>query len=251
MRWGSYLAMGDSFTEGLDDPDPAGHFRGWADRFAAHLAATRPELRYAHLAVRGKLLREIVREQLPVALEARPELVTLAGGGNDLLRPGTDVGSLMTLFDRAAAALRDAGCDVVLFGGADPGDRPVLRRLRGPVSRYNAELRMVAKRHDCTFVDLWRLPALADVRAWSSDRLHLSAEGHRRVALYVGEQLGLDAADDWRTPWPPAQPLPWWSQRFDDARWARQHLAPWIARRLRGQSSGDTVQAKRPRLQPL
>src|SRR5215470_18198178 len=79
LRWGSYLAMGDSFTEGVDDPHPAGHYRGWADRFAEHLAAGRPDLRYANLAVRGKLLREIVDQQLPPALRARPELVTLAG----------------------------------------------------------------------------------------------------------------------------------------------------------------------------
>lgn len=250
-RWGSYLAMGDSFTEGLDDPAPAGGFRGWADRFAEHLAASRPGLRYANLAVRGKLLRQIVAEQLPVALAAKPELVTLAGGGNDLLRPGTDLNTLTTLFDDAVGQLRDAGCHVILFTGADPGNRPVLRRLRGKIAAFNQRLHAVADRHGCTMVDMWQLPALTDVRAWSADRLHLSAEGHRRVALYVCSRLDLAADDDWSTPWPPAQPIPLWTQRYDDLRWAKDHLLPWIARRLRGHSSGDEQQAKRPRLQPL
>jgi lysophospholipase L1-like esterase len=243
--------MGDSFTEGLDDPAPAGHYRGWADRFAEHLAAGGTDLRYANLAIRGKLLREIVEQQLPVAVQARPELVTLAGGGNDLLRPGASLGALMALFDRALGELRDAGCEVVLFGAADPGNRPVLRRLRTRLVGFNERLHAVAARHECTVIDLWRLPALADVRAWSADRLHLSAEGHRRVALYVCSRLGVEAGDDWRTPWPPAPPVPWWTQRYDDARWARDHLVPWVTRRLRGRSSGDDLQAKRPGLHPL
>jgi len=244
--------MGDSFTEGLDDPAPGGGYRGWADRLAELLAAASPrELRYANLAVRGKLLHQIVDEQLPVALQARPELVTLAGGGNDLLRPGADSGRLMVLFDHAVVPLRRAGSEVVLFGAADPGDRPVLRRLRGRLMRFNERLRSVADRHGCTLVELWDLPALADVRAWSVDRLHLSAEGHRRVALCVAERLGLPAGDDWREPWPPRAPLPWWGQRFDDARWARDHLVPWVARRLRGRSTGDGLTPKHPQLHPF
>jgi lysophospholipase L1-like esterase len=249
--WGSYLAMGDSFTEGLDDPGPAGGYRGWADRFAEHLAASRPDLRYANLAVRGKLLRQIISEQLPVALAARPELVSLAGGGNDLLRPGVDLDSVAALFDDAVAQLRGVGGHVVLFTGADPGNRPVLRRLRGKIVKFNQLLRDIGDRHGCTVVDMWRLPALADVRAWSADRLHLSAEGHRRVALYTCEQLGVATDGDSRAPWPPAQPLAWWAQRYDDVRWTKDHLVPWIARRLRGQSSGDGLQAKRPQLHPL
>ncbi|HEY3882863.1 MAG TPA: SGNH/GDSL hydrolase family protein, partial [Trebonia sp.] len=61
----SFVALGDSFTEGLNDPAPGGGFRGWADRLAGLLAAEYPGLRYANLAVRGKLLREIVAEQVP------------------------------------------------------------------------------------------------------------------------------------------------------------------------------------------
>ena len=48
----SYVALGDSFTEGLDDPRAdQGGYRGWADRFAQMLAERQPGLRYANLAV--------------------------------------------------------------------------------------------------------------------------------------------------------------------------------------------------------
>lgn len=37
----------------------------------------------------------------------------------------------------------------------------------------------------------------------------------------------------------------------DNIQWAREYLVPWIGRRLRGESSGDHVEAKRPDLLPL
>jgi len=82
----AFVAIGDSFTEGLEDPDPGGGFRGWADRVAGVLSAQRPGFRYANLAIRGKLLGEVVAEQLPRAVELAPDLVSLAAGGNDILR---------------------------------------------------------------------------------------------------------------------------------------------------------------------
>ena len=39
----SYVALGDSSTERLMDPDGAGGYRGWADRLAQHLADAQPE----------------------------------------------------------------------------------------------------------------------------------------------------------------------------------------------------------------
>ena len=82
----TFVAIGDSFTEGLNDPGAGGEFRGWADRVAGALAAHRPGFRYANLAIRGKLLGQIVAEQVPRAVELAPDLVTLAAGGNDILR---------------------------------------------------------------------------------------------------------------------------------------------------------------------
>ena len=116
----SFVALGDSFTEGLNDPAPGGGFRGWADRLAGLLAAQYPGLRYANLAVRGKLLREIVAEQVPAAAAMSPGLVSLAGGGNDMLRPGADPDTLAELFDVAVARLQATGAGVLIFTGSDP-----------------------------------------------------------------------------------------------------------------------------------
>jgi lysophospholipase L1-like esterase len=248
----TFVALGDSFTEGLNDPGPDGEYRGWADRFAEILAARNGGLRYANLAVRGKMLGEVVSAQLPVALAMAPDLVSIAAGGNDLLRPGADPDQLAELFEGAVTQLRDTGCQVLILTGFDPRTFPVIRWIRGRVAVYNMHLRAIADRQGCLVLDLWSMPILCDPRVWSDDRLHLAAEGHRRVALRACETLGLqpgpDLSDaDWRTPLPALADVTgpaagangpggvggfggtrgaWLAARRLDARWAREHAAP-------------------------
>jgi lysophospholipase L1-like esterase len=257
MEIRSYVALGDSFTEGLDDlTAPDGGYRGWADRFAEHLDARQPGLRYANLAVRGKTLRQVADDQVPVAISVRPDLVSIAAGGNDMLRPGADPDALAVQFDQVISTLQQAGCPVLMFTGFDPRF-PVLRLIRGKVAAFNMHLRAIADRHQCRVVDLWSMHVLRDPRAWSADRLHLTPDGHRRVALRACEVVGVPVDEDWRDPWPPlgqvSRPaaLSWLSARRMDARWARVHAAPWVGRRLRGRSSGDGIPPKRPHLLPF
>jgi lysophospholipase L1-like esterase len=254
MSWTRYVALGDSFTEGLGDPDPVapGGWRGWADRVAETLAQRSDDFSYANLAVRGRLLGRIVGEQLPAALTLRPDLVSMSGGGNDLLRPGADVDALGALLDEAVGRLRDDGIDVILFTGVDPLDSPVIRRLRSRISAYNEHVRTIGSSRGTYVVDLWTMQILRDWRMWAADRLHMSAAGHRRVALAVLETLGLPVETEtpWREPLPPLPELRYSARLLRDMRWARAHLAPWVIRRLRGQSSGDQLTAKRPGLTP-
>ena len=256
----TYVAIGDSFTEGLHDPGPDGPdgpYRGWADRVADALAAEQPGFRYANLAIRGKLLAEVIAEQLPRAVELAPDLVTLAAGGNDILR-GSDVDVLASMFEPAVAKLQAAGCRVLIFTGFDPRIFPVIRLLRGRIAAYDMHLRGIADACGCDLVDLWSMRALKDTRTWSPDRLHLTAEGHRLVALRTCEVLGVPAAGDWRVPLPPAPVLPgrghsarWLAARRDDAAWAKVYAMPWVRRRVTGASSGDDLPAKRPDLRPV
>jgi lysophospholipase L1-like esterase len=257
---GSFVALGDSFTEGLDDQRPDGSgLAGWADRFAQRLDEVSPGLRYANLAVRGKVLGEIAREQVPLAIAMRPDLVSLAGGGNDLLRPRVSPDELARAFDRVVADLRGAGCQVLLFTGFDTGTFPVLRLIRRKAAIFNMHLRVIAARRNCHLVDLWSMRVLTDAREWSQDRLHMTSDGHRRVALRACEVMGVPVRQDWREPLPPAPVLGtrlgrsagWLAARQVDARWASDHAAPWVSRRLRGISSGDGREPKRPELLPL
>ena len=257
MQIGTFVALGDSFTEGLDDPRAdQGGYRGWADRFAEMLAAQQPGLRYANLAVRGKVVRQVAEEQVPQAIAMSPDLVSVAAGGNDLLRLRADPDVLARSFDDVIRTLLMAGCQVLIFTGFDPRF-PVLRLIRGRVAAYNMHLHAIAERHGCHVVDLWGMGVLRDPRAWSADRLHLTPDAHRRVALRACEVMGVGVGEDWREPWPATEDITasgrraWLDARRMDLRWARVHAAPWVARRVRGISSGDNIDPKRPELLPL
>jgi len=259
-----YVAVGDSFTEGLDDPDPAspGRHLGWADRLAVLLdddaRAAGERLEYANLAVRGRRLPQVLAEQLPRALELAPDLLSLSAGGNDILRPGADVDALAAALDTAVAAARAAGTRVLLVTGFDPGGLPVVRWTRGRVAAFNLHVWAVAQRHDALVLDLWSMRALYDARLWVPDRIHLAPEGHRRVALLAaatvrglhGDQLSR-AEQEWSRPLGPQERRGRAARAADDLAWARTHLAPWVRRRLEGRSSGDGVTAKRPEPLPL
>ncbi|MER5495591.1 MULTISPECIES: SGNH/GDSL hydrolase family protein [unclassified Streptomyces] len=259
--FGSYAAIGDSFTEGVGDPGPDGAFVGWADRFAVLLADQLPDtgpdagphgdFRYANLAVRGRLLDQIVEEQVPRAKELAPDLVSFCAGGNDIIRPGTDPDDVAERFERAVADLTGSVGTVMITTGFDTRGVPVLRHLRGKIATYNAHVRAIADRYGCPVLDLWSLRSVQDRRAWDDDRLHLSPEGHTRVALRAAQVLGMEVPADPDQEWPPQAQRGTLEVRRDDIHWAREYLVPWIGRRLRGESSGDHVEAKRPDLLPL
>ncbi|MBO0982475.1 SGNH/GDSL hydrolase family protein [Rathayibacter sp. SD072] len=249
--WSRYVALGDSFTEGIGDPEPAspGGHRGWADRVAEVLGSQVDDFAYANLAVRGKLLQQILDEQIEPALELRPDLITISAGGNDVIRPGTDPDDIASRFESGLARLRSDDATVVLFTGVDVGFSPVFGRIRGKVAIYNENLRALAKRYDCIVADQWSLQEIQDVRMWAPDRLHLNPHGHHEVARMVLDALAVE--NSLRPLAPEPLPTPTWrAARTEDVKWAREYLVPWVLRRVRHQSSGDFITAKRPSAEP-
>ena len=128
-----YVALGDSFTEGVGDPYPTSPngLRGWADHVAVALAQTNPELRYANLAVRGGRMDEILNEQVQTAVMLEPDLVTIYAGMNNLLLVRNDVDAMMARYADGLKTLQQTGAVVLAFTAADLGTVPLFRRLRG------------------------------------------------------------------------------------------------------------------------
>ncbi|MER6631662.1 SGNH/GDSL hydrolase family protein [Streptomyces sp. NPDC000987] len=248
--YSSLVAVGDSFTEGMSDLRPDGSYRGWADLLAARMAARAPGFRYANLAVRGKLIGQIVDEQVPVAEAMGADVVTLVGGLNDALRPKCDMGRVRDLLTEAVERLAPS-CERLVLMRSPGRQGPVLERFRPRMEQLFACVDELAARHGALVVDLYGAPSLADPRLWDVDRLHLTPEGHRRVAEAVWQTLGHAAEDpEWHTPIPATPPPGWGARRIADVRFARHHLLPWIGRRLTGRSSGDGRAPKRPELLP-
>lgn len=115
--WHRLVALGDSFTEGIGDPEPLseGGLRGWADRVAEELSANQQDFAYANLAVRGLMLQQILDQQLAPALALKPDLVTLSAGGNDIVFRRSDPDRLAEKIDDGVRQLTRSGATVVLL----------------------------------------------------------------------------------------------------------------------------------------
>ncbi|MET1088405.1 MAG: SGNH/GDSL hydrolase family protein [Arthrobacter sp.] len=244
--WHRFVALGDSYTEGIGDPEPRsiGGFRGWADRAAEELAAGQRDFAYANLAVRGMVLQEIIDGQLAPALALKPDLIAMSGGGNDIVFRRGDPDKLAERMDQAVGLLAGTGATVMLFAAPDWGNTPVLGQTRGKLAILNEHLHTIGMHHQSVMVDLWCLPALHDARMWDRDRLHLSPLGHHVVAVAALDALAVPHA---LKPLQP-QPVPshgWTQARAEDVIWARQYFFPWVLRRLRPQR-GEPLAPKRP-----
>ena len=259
------VCVGDSFTEGMcDDVRLDGHYVGWSDRVASALARRATSdggsVEYANLAVRGKLLDQVVDEQLDAAAALSPTVITFHAGPNDVLRRGTDLDDLFARYADAVRRAHDASPQVVLFTsiGRAGGTGRLAQLLADRFARFNENVRSVAARTGATVVDLERVDVLTDRRMWHTDRLHLNSEGHRRVAAAVLWQLGVVEPEDlggpvdwWREPLPAPSPSTRRADLATDVAWVRDHLAPWVMRRLRGTSSGDGRSAKDPTMRRI
>ncbi|WP_399040830.1 SGNH/GDSL hydrolase family protein [Streptomyces sp. 3330] len=242
-----YVALGDSLTEGVGDPDPAGGCRGWADRLAEILADGRPSFTYANLAVRGKTSAQIRTEQVGPALALRPDLVTVMAGMNDLIRPGFDAAAVVADIEEMFVRLTASGARVATVSFPDLGRvSPLARRVLPRVHALNAGLHAAAGRHGVAVLDVFPHPVTTDPRLWSDDRLHASPLGHARIAAGMAHTLGLPGHHGWIEPLPLLPPVPALRAVGADVRWAGTFLGPWLWRRLRGRSSGDGRTAKRP-----
>lgn len=254
MSFARYVALGDSSTEGLEDPGTGGRHRGWADRLALHVAQAqgRP-LPYANLAIRGRKTRQVLDEQLAPALAMRPDLATVFAGTNDIIRSKYSEAEVMADLRTMHLALRAAGATVLTITMPDLSEiAPFAKRARPRLMAFNAAVRALCTETGTLLLDVARYPVACDPRLWHEDRLHANADGHRRIAAGLAATLGLPGFDEtWAAPLPPIAAPGAWGRLRADAHWAATYLVPWLVRRLTNRSSGDGVTAKRPTLLPI
>jgi phosphatidylinositol alpha 1,6-mannosyltransferase len=175
-----YVALGDSFTAGVEPGQPR-----WPDELARQLGG-----RYVNLAEVGATSEQVEREQLERALELAPDVVTIVCGANDVLfstRPDADEyeARLVRMFVRLKHELPDAELitatypDISRFADLRPRTRA---RVEDGMRRFNAAVRGVARRYDVLLMDSTEHPAASDRATFAADGFHPSPEGHRRAA---------------------------------------------------------------------
>jgi lysophospholipase L1-like esterase len=194
-RWHRFVVLGDSIAEGVGEEVEGYAPAPWADRVAQALRAVKPRLRYANLGRRDKLAEEVRAEQLPAAIEERPDLAAVLAGGNDLLRRRFDPDAVESELAHMIGALRARGCDVITMGLFDitrsqlipPEQRaPFHARLEALAARTRA----VSERFGTLHVDFTGHPAASE-DIYSSDGLHLNHRGHAIVLAETVRRLGM------------------------------------------------------------
>ena len=243
-----YVALGDSSTEGLDDPNGSGGYRGWSERLAQHIAEGQSSsLEYANLAVRGRSTREVLDEQLASALALEPDFATLFVGTNDVTARRFDEGRFAADFREMQRALRGAGATVLSFTLPDLTPvMPLARFVRGRVLRMNERIRAVSAETGSLVVDFAAASVTSDPRLWSDDRIHANSLGHERMAAALAEAIGLPGHGGWDVPLGAADRRSLAARAAKEVGWWTRHFVPWIGRSLTGKTSGDGLQPKYP-----
>lgn len=237
-----YVAIGDSFTEGVGDELPDGRVRGWADLVAQGWADSMAEpVEYANLAIRGKLAWPIVDEQLEPALALKPTHLSFNGGGNDMIRLRTSIPRVEAAFSRIIERCDEENVRLILLSGANPSAQLPLSRMiqRRGDTLTSAVRERIADRPDIIRAFNWPDRELSSTSYWSEDRLHMNSRGHHRVAARVLTALGMEPPAGWWS----LPPLPE-AARMGRSTYYREHLGPWVHRRLTGASSGDDRESK-------
>ena len=246
-----YVALGDSSTEGIDDPDGAGGYRGWSQRLAEKIAAAQGgRLRYANLAVRGLTTAQIRARQLEAAVALRPDLATLFCGTNDVTAVRFDAGRVAADIEHLQRTLVAQGARVLTFTLPDLTPLMPLARLIAPrISALNHALARAARETGAVLVDFAAYPVATDPRLWSDDRIHANSAGHARIAEALAQALQLPGSGDaWSQPLPTLPRLGREARWAAELRWTRRHLLPWVWQGMTGRSSAQGRTAKRPDL---
>ena len=253
MAISTFIATGDSLTEGLSDRYANGHYRGWADRVADELTKHEPTFSYANLAVRGKLIEEVVAEQVPKAAKlagSENSLLSFHAGANNVLRANYNSSEVFSNYHSAVRRLTETGSKVLVFTVREIAEpkNPVEILWNKRFGEFNRNVFEVANKFSAKVMDANSQEVFGDPRMLAADRLHLSSEGHRRVAAAVLTELNYPHDQDWLDPLPALNPLPTPLRVATTALWGMVFVGPWIIRRLTGKSSGDDRIAKYPDL---
>jgi lysophospholipase L1-like esterase len=187
----AFVALGDSFSGGTaqlrDEPWPA-----------LVAQALGPDVRFLNLAFERATSRDVEERQLPVALRAEPDLVSLICGANDVLesvRPDTQAyaarlsGILERLESRAPGV-------AVLMATYPPLSHllPLRPRTRARVERgmreFNAAAREVARGHGALLLEWAEHTEGRSGANVGGDGFHPSPPGHRRAAEDALRGLG-------------------------------------------------------------
>ena len=241
----TFVALGDSITLGIGDPirlEPGPRepgvlrkrgkraWRGWATLLADSL----PEPDLHIVAGNGACWADLECDQLPAALQLRPDVASVVIGVNDTLRPNFDPDGIGKSAAHVVGALRASGAEVLTMRLPDPGRmlsvpgvlaRPLARRAHA----VNQVMDDVAERFGTLHFDAAGDTEVFNPQMWAVDRLHPSERGHRLIARRFHALLAA-AGHPVAAP-PGAEPVNEPPTKAEQLAWMATKGTAWVARR--------------------
>jgi phosphatidylinositol alpha 1,6-mannosyltransferase len=243
----SYIALGDSLTEGLGDFDfEVSRFGcGWADRLSELMARSAHEagesFKFANLALRGSSMLQILTAQLEDALKLNPDVVTIMAGANDFMRSKKTHPHLRALLRGAIERLHNQGCHVILANTVNPVHLAVFRPLAKKSRTMSDLIESVAAEYQVPVLNVFEIKDFKNRQMWCEDLVHFSGYGHIRIANKAASLLGIDHGFeelDINEMQGPPQGVK------ATGRWLVRDVAPFFIRRIKGITSGNGLEPK-------
>ena len=250
----SYVAIGDSLSEGIGDRFFHSHRigSGWTDRLANLLAIDAAEdgvnFEYANLAIRGSRLEVIMEDQLEHALALRPDLVTILAGSNNFFCDAETVGRLEGVYRAGLQRLKIAGIAVVVANTINPCHLKFFGPIRVNARRMTEMIEKVARELDFPVIDLYGMAELRHLEFWHRDMVHFSEIGHTQIANAAADVVNTRnryITQDYNPSFAADRPF------RETVAWLYRDVLPFIHRRLRRTHAGVGIAPKLPSLKPL
>ncbi len=188
--WKRFVAIGDSFTEGIGDEVEGIVLKSWVDHFV-QLCVN--DIEYANFAKRGLVTKEIRSQQLEKALTFKPDLVSLIAGANDVLKGRWNLQTYKNDMEFMIDKLSKTGADIMIANLPDFTVRLPLASEKTSnkeqLLEANEVILSLSREYKLHHVDFWNHHVVNENTLWSKDFIHPNSKGYVKVAELIFNSL--------------------------------------------------------------
>ncbi|EEK62046.1 Lipase/acylhydrolase with GDSL-like motif [Bacillus cereus 172560W] len=189
--WKRFVAIGDSFTEGIGDEVEGIALKSWVDHF---VQLCEKDIEYANFAKRGLVTEEIRLQQLEKALTFNPDLVSLIAGANDVLKGRWNHDVYKNDMEFMIDTLSKAGADIIIanlpnFTVRLPFASEKKQEIKEQLLEANEVIHSLSREYKLHHVDFWNHHLVNDNTLWSKDLIHPNSKGYVKVAELIFSSL--------------------------------------------------------------
>ncbi|PED53375.1 lipase [Bacillus anthracis] len=189
--WKRFVAIGDSFTEGIGDEVEGIALKSWVDHFVELCAF---DIEYANFAKRGLVTNEIRSQQLEKALTFKPDLVSLIAGANDVLKGRWNHQAYKNDMEFMIDKLSKTDADIIIANLPDftvrlPFSSEKKQKLKEQLLEANEVILSLSREYKLHYIDFWNNHLVNDNMLWSTDFIHPNSKGYVKVAELIFNSL--------------------------------------------------------------